>query len=195
VRSNKDPLTISAIQDLLDYVWKRGEITKTLSGEDPQRENWERKVLNELVRGPTARILSDVAIDEAIDSGEITPWKLPNEEIDRIIDELVRRHCDGKSRYIAKIPLKSIRGETGTARQLSDTARLCLYTRREAAGYLSRFRARFAFGDILFDTTSPLGIPDVNFPVLEVTATWRDMSINARQQLEEEIANTVDLVK
>lgn len=191
---DQDPLAIPEIKELLDYIWERGEMKKTLSGEDPQRSSWERHVLSDLIRAPLTRVLSDIAVDAAIDSGEITPWELPDVGFDRLVDELVRQHCDGQSRYVAKIPLTSIRGKRGAAYQLSDNIRLCFYTPRQAAGYLSRYGHAFSFRDQP-SVWAAVAVPHIDFAVLEVTLFWPDESDSPRQELEEEISNTIDLVK
>lgn len=194
VRANDDPLAIPEIENLFSYIWGRGELKKTLSGEDPRRSNWERHVLIDIIHAPIARVLSENAIEDAIDFGEISPWQLSEEDLDRLVNELTTRHCEGENRYMAKVPLGNVQGETGTAWKLNDNICLSLYTRREAAGYLSRYRDAFSPHERL-GVLSPFGIPHVNFPVLEIILPWPQNSDEPRQKLEEEIADTIDLTK
>jgi hypothetical protein len=130
----------SGLKALLDYVWDRGEarITSTGRGIEPQRKNWELNVLSVMVHGSVARALDDAALDEAIDTGAVTPWKVPDEALEARLEEQILLWCRGEHRYMAKCLLGFFEMGTESEWQLAHGIRLRHYTPREIAVLMTR---------------------------------------------------------
>jgi len=128
----------SELKNLLDYLWGRGEPAVTLSGPNPQRENWETWVLNQMVHPPVARALQDAAIDEAIDTGSVTLWRMPEDALEAQLDDVVLRWCHHKHRYLAKCPVRYLEIAPGEEWSLAEGIKLRGYTPRDVVGLLSR---------------------------------------------------------
>lgn len=95
-------LGCSGFKGLFDYLWGRGEPAISLSGPNPQRESWELWVLSQMVHPPVVRALNDAAIDEAIDTGSVTLWRMPEQALETQLDDVILRWCHQKRRFLAK---------------------------------------------------------------------------------------------
>jgi hypothetical protein len=98
----EDELDTPGLKSLLDYLWDHGQPSVTLCGSDPQRKNWAIWVLASMVHLLVARVLNDAALDEAVDTGTVTPWRLPEETLEGLLDGAIARWCRGEHRYLAK---------------------------------------------------------------------------------------------
>lgn len=196
VTQAREALGLPKIRAFFDYIWSRGEFKKSLRGPDPKRESWELFMVQEVIHQPLCDILTEVSLEEAADSGEASPWKLPPAFFQKLINELIDRYCYGRTRFIARCPLGWFEAESGNSWDLGSGLRLCLYTLREKAVYLSRYHKRLPW----WDSISRLGFEGV--AVLEIVyeirmdeSDPRKTGKMASELLEKQIADLVDIVK
>lgn len=147
---SQDELTNNAIassevQALFGYLWDHGRVKKSIrpgstqeSWEGPTRESWDGLVFLDIIRTPLSQILRTAAINEAVSTGGITPWRLPDDALERVIDDLVWRICNGGCRYVARCLLASVEGEAGEVWELGEGTRLRFHTKEDRLKYLSQ---------------------------------------------------------
>lgn len=187
------------LRSFFDYIWDRGEMHRTLTGPNPTRESWESCVISDVIHYPLVRILDESALDEVIDTGHITYWKLPDAALDQLSDELVLRFCRGKHRYIVKCSLGFVDGELGAVWQLADGISLHRYSHRDIGRYLSRHHQKFSSYDLFS------GLALSNIATLEITQTYEppqsrsdktkiDM-VTLSRIIKEQTADLIDVIK
>lgn len=133
----ENPISSSEAQALLNYLWNHGKLRRP-HGPDPTRESWERYVFLDLIRYPLSQILWKAGIDEAVRTGEVTPWRLPDDALERVIDDLVWSIRHGGHRYVARCLLASVEGEPGEVWELGQGVRLRFHTKEERLKHLSQ---------------------------------------------------------
>ena len=142
-----------------------------------------------------ARALYESAVDEAIDTGSITPGRLPDETLEAWLEEAIARWCRGERRYLAKCPVGYVAMEPGDVRELAEGIRLRCYTPREFMNYLSknhfnmRWRDAFGFGGVN------------NIGILEIAGSYDPATRKGQRHVieteivEKDIADRLDLAK
>lgn len=192
----KPELGLPAFRNLLDYIWNQGELVQSLRGPDPDRGGWEAFVLMGLVNVAVARALDNAAIDEAIDTGTITHWRLPESYLEAEVRDQVVKCCQREHRYSAKCPVGYLDMEAGTRIELGNGVTLASYTAREIVGHLTRIRASIWSHDLLSSQ-----VMFGNATMLEVVGSYEPLPKKGSRPktfdnfVEEEIANRIDLIK
>ncbi|MDP2753036.1 MAG: hypothetical protein Q8P40_01400, partial [Nitrospirota bacterium] len=191
----KSTLAVKGIADFLQYAWERGELSYTLAGPDPQRSGWELFVLHDLIHQPLSKILTNAAIEEAIEKEEITHWHISNTQFGFLIDELVVRICEKKQRYVAICPLAFIEGPIGSVWELGSGMSLRILTKREKASYLSRVHNRILWHDSISSLAFNGCILEIVDSVETSTLRTGDSRKTGADLIEEHIADTLDIIK
>jgi hypothetical protein len=186
-------LRLPKVAGLLQYIWDRGGCRRTLRGVNPDRQAWELFTLHDVIHTPLSMVLTEAAVEEAVDSGKITLWRLTGEFKERMIEELTLRHCAGVERYAARCPLGWIAGEPGDEWSLGDGIVLKRCTARDHAIYLTRSHYRLLWHDALSSLVFDVGLLEIT---IKVPTGSKRMSANGEDDtVEEAIADTLDSVK
>jgi hypothetical protein len=197
LRSRKEEAIPSdEVKTLLDYLWDHRKLKKTLRGpvsDRPGRSSWEKFVFYDIIRLPLAQTLQTVAIDEAVTTGEVTPWRLPEDALDRIVEEVTWRISNNEYRYVARCVLASFKEAHGQIWRLGENVRLKFHTKQESHRYLSQNIRDLPFHkNTLFVEKNP---------VLEITLSISQRQIEERptEKIEDIISrqagDAIDLVK
>jgi hypothetical protein len=180
-------LRCQKVRAVVDYVLDYGELRKTKG---------PPIIIREVIHDPLARILEETAIDEAVDTGNVTLWRLPDSVLERSLDEIIQRILHKKYTYLAKCPLGFVKGNPGSSWALDDEVSLKIYSPEEGVRYLSRHYDKLPRHYFLAD----FGLGDV--AVLEIAGTIDDeIRIRGRPPrtgtdiIHEEIINTIDIAK
>lgn len=148
----REALSQSGIRELLDYLWARGNPKRSFHGPDPQREAWELRLLHDLIHEPLVRVVDDAAIDEAVDTGAITPGRLPAEKLALLTGEIAQRLVERKHTFVATCPLFPIEA-IGEAWEIGEGITLRMPNHQERLRYRSRHSAHI----LDHDSISKLG--------------------------------------
>ncbi|MCK4623526.1 MAG: hypothetical protein KAT62_15105 [Desulfuromonadales bacterium] len=188
-------LEVGDIASFMEYVWGRGELRKTLTGPDPQRRSWEWFVLLDVIHHPLFRVLTESAIEEAIDVGRITYWALDDQLFEKLLDEVTLECLQNKKKYVVQCPLGMIDGEKGNVWELGENITLKFFTEREELSYLTRNHNKLHWHEKLTGLGLYVGI-------LEIVSSFEISKLrkgappkNGADLIEEQIADTVDAIK
>jgi len=190
----ENELDSPGLKSLLDYLWDHGQPAVTLTGPDPQRRNWAFWVLANMVHVLVSRALNDAAFDEAIDTSAITPWRLPGETLEGLLEGAIARWCQGEHRYLAKCPVGYVDMKPGEEWQLAEGIKLRCYTPRELVGHLSKNHY-----NILWRDSFSFSFREAT--MLEIAGTYDPTARDGRGLItendiaEEAIADKLDLAK
>jgi len=183
------------VQALLDYLWDHGRMRETLKGPDPDRNSWESFAFRDTIGRPLSQILRTAAIDEAVRTGEFTSWRLPEESLERVVNDVAWHIRNGGYRYTARCILAAIEGESGEVLELGERASLRFHTMEERLKYLSRNARKLPL------RLSPRKTFWDKYPILEIQLAISQSRIEEgpTERIEEtvsrQVANAIDLVK
>ncbi len=184
------------IRALFDYLWDEGIRSLPFIKPDPPRHDWEHFAFCWIVHEPATRVMEDLAIDEASDTGDVTLWRLPNDALEAPVDEVVTRVVTGKTSFVAKCPLKFVKGPRGLTFELDSDITIEIPTRKEIAKYSSRHHK----GTVWRCTMDELVREDI--AILEVKGKVNNAQLlqwnppkTGIEALEEEITDTIAIVK
>jgi hypothetical protein len=200
---HREALQLPGVTTFFQYVWDRGELRRGYTGPDPQRSTWEQFLLHEVLHVPLVGILSESALRQAVETGDIPdPWTLATESIDILLDELVRRYIYGKQRYIARCPLAWFDFDMSKSLDFGHGMKLRKYIPFEKALYLSRINNRILWDDtisqLMSDDIAVLEINDeIETQILRKGENSRfdGRRVTGAELIKEHLADVIDVAK
>lgn len=201
LRSRRDDaISSDEVRILFDYLWNHRRLQKTPKGPvsaqgkpDQGRSSWEKFAFHDIIRLPLSQILQAAAIDEAVTTGEVTPWRLPEEELDRIVEEVTWRISNKEYRYTARCLLAEVESTSGKVWDLGNGIRLCRPTEKEYHKYLSQNSRNLPLHNDAWTTS--------DIPILEVklSISQRQIKEGPTQTIEDilsrQVGDAIDLIK
>jgi len=148
-----------------------------------------------MVHAPLAKALTDAAVDEAIDTGSVAFWQLPESYLSNIIDNIILTYLYNERRYSAKCLIGYVKGDPGVLWSPSDGIVLRKFNSRELVGYLTRSRKVLDWELVRFEVANP------NVAMLEITGTYDPRPtkdgrpLSCADVIQEDIANKIDMIK
>jgi hypothetical protein len=199
-----DPKELMAPGDARDitefyaYMWEKGAFKISLTGPDPDKEDWKPRVFEKYIKSPVINRLREGACEEAAKAGKIILWNLSVSQKSDLTNKIVDQIVTQKIQYIAKCPLFSV-NHSGKSKgyKLANNIYLKLYSAQELLLHASTYRDSV---DLQADLSKGKGM------VIEITGSISPESIGtpndtthkpvpAKNPIENEICDTLDLCK
>jgi hypothetical protein len=120
---------------LTDYLWDHGQLKRTITGPDPNKESWRRWILQTVIYEPLIYALNATVRERLFDNRSVTAWDLDAGKLDELIDQTISFEILHRNRITALVPLMGLTFAEGTRIELAPDIAIQHLTKREE--YLS----------------------------------------------------------
>ncbi|MDR4499443.1 MAG: hypothetical protein MRK02_16220 [Candidatus Scalindua sp.] len=132
---------------LTDYIWKRGALKLTLTGQNPDKDVWAFNTYHKLVREPLLVALESTTRERLVDYGAFEEWAVDEEKIEEAIRDAVNLYGKHRRFVTAFCPLSSLSLLPGTCLEIAPDIKLKRWTPRNLSVFLSRHSHEFLWDD------------------------------------------------
>jgi len=149
---------------LTDYLWVNGAFKKTLSGPNPNKDDWALHVYFEIVVDPLRVALTQTAREHLVDQDVVVPWTVDQDKLEKAIEDVVALYGKHSQLITAFCPLAGLDLSSEDYQVIASDIRLRKWTDRDLCLFLSRHGDDYLWDDIKTPYVAR-NIAEISFPI------------------------------